>query len=94
MCDDTKIPVQRADPMRPILRDPRQFLVIPMPRAMMGTIRVDGTMLRVRSCSRCGCNTTIQLCPVCGGLAEASRPPEEDVRPGHSLVRPVRPTRG
>lgn len=63
---------------RPILRDPRRFLVLPMPRPMMGSIRVDGHRLRVRACPACGCNTTIQLCPLCGGDTESSRPPEDE----------------
>jgi hypothetical protein len=87
------------DSRRPILRDPRQFLVLPMPRQTMGTVRMDGTRLRVRNCSSCGCHTTIPLCPVCGQLAEASRPPPEEDAPGvpqqeHSLTRGKRPRRG
>lgn len=88
MCQE-KHELAKVAPLRtpPIMKDPKQFLVLPMPRPMMGTIRVDGTRLRVRACRNCGCNTTIPLCPVCGELAEASRPPDDDPGAGRLVPR-------
>ncbi len=62
-----------------IITDPELHLVIPMPRPGLGTLRVDGHLLRVRHCPTCKLHSTIQVCPLCGTPTETSTPNEESL---------------
>ncbi len=75
--------------------EPERYLILPMPRASMGTVRVEGHTLRVRHCNGCGVYTTIPVCASCGAAATSSTPDEASLNRDStpSLVRGRRPER-
>lgn len=83
-------------PLPPIVTEAAKHLVIPMPRASQATLRVDGHLLRIRSCPRCKLNSTLPVCPLCGMETVTSTPTEESLKrdaPPVSLTRGRRPER-
>lgn len=75
---------------RPALfKEPSKHLVLPMPRASLGTVRVEGHTLRVRQCSNCGVYTTIPVCPLCTGDATTSTPTEASLNRDESRRLPT-----
>lgn len=72
-----------------IVTDASSYLVLPMPRQGMGTLRVDGHLLRVRQCPRCRLHTTIHECPLCGTATTTPSPdagPTFPLRPSHRAL--------
>lgn len=70
-----------------IVTEASSYLVLPMPRQGMGTVRVDGHLLRVRQCPRCKLYTTIHECPLCATSTKAPAPAEAIAsRPSHRAI--------
>lgn len=71
-----------------IVTEASSYLVLPMPRQGMGTLRVDGHLLRVRRCPRCGLNTTIHECPLCATQTTTPSPETSALgsRPSHRAI--------
>ena len=70
--------------------DPSAFIIVPAPRANVGSLRLDGRLLTVRTCPACGVKTVIPgPCVLCNGdNVVAPSPPEESSKGSGTSVDP------